>query len=103
MSTDINGIGPRTKGASTGVGLQPPERETAAAGRQVSAGDGDKLSLTEAARQLNELAAEVQGASEVDAARVERLRAAVQNGTYTADPDRIAVRLLQQEAGLPDV
>jgi negative regulator of flagellin synthesis FlgM len=57
----------------------------------------DSVDLTDSARQLQDLQAAVAGTPVVDSGRVEALRDAIANGSYTVDPQRIADGLLAQD------
>jgi negative regulator of flagellin synthesis FlgM len=61
----------------------------AAAAKTVARGDD-----LAAAPQLSGVAAEAAAQAPVDTARVAALRAQIQNGSYTIDPDAIASRML---------
>lgn len=67
------------------------------------AGNGsDRVSLTGEARQLKELEAELANQPVVDSQRVEAVRSAVENGTFTVNPERIADKLISLELALTD-
>ena len=55
------------------------------------------VSLSKDALELRDLQASVQASSEVDEARVEAIRAAIANGSYRIDADRIASKVLDLE------
>ena len=60
----------------------------------------DQLSLTSSAQLLKELGDLVAAAPEVDASRVEAIRQAIADGSYTVDAGRIADQLLKLEEQL---
>jgi negative regulator of flagellin synthesis FlgM len=62
----------------------------------------DQLSLTGSARQLQGLENQIASAPVVDTKKVEAVRSAVENGTFTVHPERIAERLLSLEQALTD-
>ena len=64
---------------------------------QESGGGGDRVTLTDTARRLSDLASTVSGQPPVDQKRVEEIRAAIQGGSYEVKPERIAERLLMME------
>jgi len=91
MNTKINGLAPLSTTPDTVITTpkrNPESSETATAVRRE-----DRLELTSSARLLSETASDSDSAP-VDAARVERLRAAIASGTYRIDAGRIADRLL---------
>lgn len=62
----------------------------------------DRVSLTGEARQLKELETELASRPVVDSQRVEAVRSAVENGTFTVDSVRIAEKLISLEQALTD-
>jgi negative regulator of flagellin synthesis FlgM len=87
QTTGSSGNGP----AATASG---PADATAAAPKA-----GDQLKLTDSALALQE-AARTGDSSAIDAPRVERLRQALADGSYTIDANRIADRMLALEQQL---
>lgn len=99
MSNEIKSLlsmEPRRNGAVQG---------NAPAGKQVGAGREtptqgpaqEKVTLTEAARKIANLAAEAARGAPVDEARVRQLRADIESGRYQADPVAIANALMRFE------
>jgi flagellar biosynthesis anti-sigma factor FlgM len=70
-------------------GLTPPPAPPA----------GDQVSVSEAARELARLRAEVEDVGVVDPMRVENLASVVAKGQYTADLREVARRLLRELIG----
>ncbi|HHJ12827.1 MAG TPA: flagellar biosynthesis anti-sigma factor FlgM [Gammaproteobacteria bacterium] len=68
-----------------------------------SATAGDRVSLTDTARQLQALEARVASEPVVNRERVETVRSAVENGSFTINPERIADKLLSLEQALTDM
>ena len=62
----------------------------------------DRISLTGEARQLQELEAQLASQPVVDSQRVEAVRSAVENGTFTINPERIAEKMMSLEEALMD-
>ncbi len=62
----------------------------------------DQLSLTGEARQLQGLENQIASAPVVDGKKVEAVRTAVENGTFTVNPERIAEKLMRLEQALTD-
>lgn len=60
---------------------------------------GDQVSVSEAARELLRLRAEVGDVGAVDQAKVENLASVVAKGQYTADLREVARRLLRELIG----
>jgi negative regulator of flagellin synthesis FlgM len=67
-----------------------------------AASGSDRVSLTGEARQLKELETQLASQPVVDSQRVESVRSAVENGTFTVNPERIAEKLISLEQALTD-
>ncbi len=67
-----------------------------------TAGNSDRLSSTGEARQLQDLASQLATEPVVDSQRVEAVRSAVENGTFSVNPDRIADKMISLEQALTD-
>jgi negative regulator of flagellin synthesis FlgM len=61
---------------------------------------GDTVTLTDSARSLQKIEEAVAKAPVVDAAKVDSIKQAVQNGTYQVNAGRVAGKMLQFERGL---
>lgn len=72
------------------------------AAETTAANSGDRVSLTGEARQLKELENELASRPVVDSQRVESVRNAVDNGTFSVDAERIADKLISLEQALTD-
>ena len=99
MSNEIKSLFPgeprRSGVASAGAaGRSAPAAKQAGGHSQPVA---EKVTLTETARKLSTLAAEVGRDTPVDEARVARLRAEIESGEYRVDPGAIAAALLRFE------
>ncbi|MGA8706804.1 MAG: flagellar biosynthesis anti-sigma factor FlgM [Steroidobacteraceae bacterium] len=77
-----------TKPVATGGSNSAPAAET------------DSVHITQSARALQALSQAVQDSPEVDSARVSAVQQQIESGQYSANPDRIASRLLQLEQDL---
>ena len=62
----------------------------------------DRVSLTGVARQLQEIETRLASEPVVDSQRVQTIRSAVENGTFTVNPERIAEKLMSLEEALTD-
>ncbi len=65
-------------------------------------GSGDAVSLTGEARRLKQLEADLASRPAVDSQRVDQVRSAVENGTFTIDPQRIAEKIISLEQALTE-
>jgi negative regulator of flagellin synthesis FlgM len=64
---------------------------------QEGGGSDDRVTLTDTARRLSDLASTVSGQPPVDRGRVDAIRAAIQDGSYEVKSDRVAAGLLTME------
>ncbi len=92
---------------TSGQGAPVDEQRTAGSGvlanhSEYAKSSSDQLSLTGAARQLQGLENQIASAPVVDSKKVEAVRTAVENGTFTVHPERIAERLMSLEHALTD-
>ena len=62
----------------------------------------DRVSLTGEARQLQELETRLASAPIMNSQRIKTVRSAVENGTFTINPERIAEKLMSLEVALTD-
>lgn len=101
MSNKIDGISQRPVPAGGSSRSPAAERsggeDRAAAARGAA---GDKVTLTDTARQLQKLADAVQSAPDTDAARVAALKESVERGDYKVDADKVATKLIALEREL---
>jgi negative regulator of flagellin synthesis FlgM len=87
--------------AATGPSVQSPASgANSSAGAGASAAPGD-LHITDSASQLATLEQAVRSLPAVDPVRVAQFRTAIEQGTYTVQPQRIADQLMQLEQALP--
>ncbi len=102
MSIDIRNILSRQ---TAGAGAVPAPREghdeTTAprTGERTSSG-ADRVALSETAQRLKGLAEMAAAGSEIDAGKVERIRAQIAEGQYHVDPAKLAGRMLDLEREL---
>ncbi len=65
-------------------------------------GSPDRISLTGEARQLREIETRLASEPVVDSQRVEAVRSAIDAGTFTVNPERIAEKMMSLEQALTD-
>ena len=100
MSIDINNV-TSVKPQSTGEEQQLNRASDKAAARaetSPSSPPRDTVSLSENAVQLGKLESSSAAAPIVDTQRVEQLKKAINDGSYVADPVKIADKLMQFES-----
>jgi negative regulator of flagellin synthesis FlgM len=100
MTHKIDGFGQQPVGVGSGRRSEPVRAVDPASAPRQAATAQDQVTLTGASRQLQQLAAAVAAAPEVDARRVEALRALIERGRYELDARRIADRILDFEREL---
>jgi len=67
-------------------------------GKQASSPTSDRVTLTDALSQVRELESISQDVNIDNSARIASLKAAIQDGSYQVDAQRIADKLIQTEA-----
>ena len=106
MEIENNRIGPavtQNSGQGTPVENQANRNsESSSKENQSAAGSSDRVSLTDTARQLQDLEAQVASQPVVDSQRVNAVRDAIDNGTFTVDPARIADKMISLEQALTE-
>jgi negative regulator of flagellin synthesis FlgM len=106
MEIENNRIAPamaHTVGQGAPVDSQRAGGSGSSAGQsKTSTNTTDQVSLTGEARQLQELETKIASAPIVDSKKVEAVRTAVENGTFTVHSERIAEKLMSLEQALTD-
>ena len=99
MSNKINGIdgGPASPGAGR---VSPRNAVESGAAAPETASTPESVHITDTASQLATLEQALRELPVLDTARVATLRTAIEQGTYTVSPDRIADHLMQLEQSL---
>ncbi|MGI9321843.1 MAG: flagellar biosynthesis anti-sigma factor FlgM, partial [Thiogranum sp.] len=93
----------QTSGQGTPVEEQGNGNTNSPSGDSAATQTGsDRVSLTGEARQLQELETRLASQPVVDSQRVEAVRSAVENGTFTINPERIAEKMMSLEEALRD-
>lgn len=91
-------VGSSAKGAKGAKGAAVGKAAGATrAGEAAEASGADQVTLTQSARDLQQVAAAVEKAPVVDAGKVEATRQSIRNGTYSIDAGRIADNILRFE------
>ena len=93
----------QTSGQGTPVEKSGQGNTNASSGESATTNAGaDRVSLTGEARQLQQLENQLASQPVVDSQRVEAVRNAVENGSFTVNPERIADKLISLEQALTD-
>lgn len=98
MNSKINGVAggsPRLTNESK-VDRTPPEAEAGAA----PAGSRDEVNLTDTAQLMVRLTDTLKTLPPIDSQRVETVKQAIADGTYSVDAQRVATEVLRMELGL---
>ncbi|MEL7296750.1 MAG: flagellar biosynthesis anti-sigma factor FlgM [Pseudomonadota bacterium] len=102
MANEINGVPPKTLGSITDVnsnrrvsGEQP---QSGASDQAAPEQRSDTVALTEGARLLARVEAELANASDVDVERVAALKESIASGTYQVDDNVVADKLLRSDS-----
>ncbi|MGM0570646.1 flagellar biosynthesis anti-sigma factor FlgM [Marinobacter sp.] len=107
MTVDFNGIGnsqvnnPRTstdKGAASKQPAQQPPAEQAKS--QAPAARGENVNLSKQAREIRQMGEKLESAPEVDDSRVEQIRAALADGSYKVDAEKVAQKMLEMDKSI---
>ena len=101
MSNDIDGVS-KNNGLPKISGVTASRRVDgdSAAGRDTAkaeASANDTVALTDGARLLQRVEAKLAAAGDVDPARVEALKAAIENGDYQIDDRIVADKILRSD------
>jgi negative regulator of flagellin synthesis FlgM len=83
-----------TRDATTGGGSSAPEGSSA---------DTSDVHITDSASQLASLEQTLRSLPAVDSARVSQLQTAIEQGTYTVQPQLVADQLIQLERSLGEL
>ncbi len=97
---DGGSIGAGSGNPLEGVRPSNPSGSATSSSSSARGSGSSSVDITPSARALASLAAAVEAAPEVDAARVTTLQQAISSGEYSIDPDRIAAGMLQLEQEL---
>jgi negative regulator of flagellin synthesis FlgM len=106
VSTKISGTDvAQIASIGAGVAAQRPKDASSEGTQRPAVTASDDVQITGTARQLSTLEQTIRELPVVNEARVAQLRTAVDQGTYTVNPDHVADRFLQMErvlGHLPD-
>lgn len=105
MAIEINGMNnPHVANLATNGSAQSTAQDSGntkqAEARSVGS---DTLSLTNTAQKLGELEKSLSAQPVVDTQKVEAMRAAIENGSYDIDPNRIANKMISLEIAMSGV
>ncbi len=104
MEIENNRITPPASSGGQGAPVENQNRDSAGGAPAAAAtGPGsDRVSLTDTARQLQELENRVADEPVVDNQRVQAVRQAIDDGSFQVDAERVAEKLIGIEQALTD-
>jgi negative regulator of flagellin synthesis FlgM len=103
VSSKISGVDGSSPAAQVGASRavqRPQDAATGSAQDSGSSGSGSDVQITGAARQLANLEKAIRDVPVVNETRVSQLRTAIEQGTYTVQPQHVADQLTQMEKAL---
>ncbi len=106
MSVDFNGIGSgqvnnQRPSADKASGSQAPKQAGAEQARsQTTNARGENVNLSSQAKNLKQLEQKLGDYPEMDDARIEEIRAALENGSYKVDAEKLAQKMLDMDESI---
>ncbi|AVJ55343.1 flagellar biosynthesis anti-sigma factor FlgM [Idiomarina sp. OT37-5b] len=101
MPININNNGLKNTNIDTKTNRQVDAGSTAGnSPAPAKSGGGDSVSLTSEAQQLSRLQEKAMGSSGIDQAKVDRIKAQIESGSYKVDVERLASKLAEFEGDL---
>jgi negative regulator of flagellin synthesis FlgM len=88
------------KGSNSNGAVADKSQSNSSATSASTSQTGDHVTLTDSARSMQKIEEAVARTPVVNAAKVDSIKQAVQNGTYQIDSGRVAGKMLQFERGL---
>jgi negative regulator of flagellin synthesis FlgM len=99
MAININNLGVSSNTLNNTKTAESSRSQTGeSATRSADKTPADKVELSPQALSLKSLEARINGAPDVDTARVESIRQSIENGSYSIDANDIANKLLMSDA-----
>ncbi|SDX42480.1 flagellar biosynthesis anti-sigma factor FlgM [Marinobacter mobilis] len=104
MSVDFNGIGPgqvnhqkntATKSDATAKAPQSPVEQA-----QAQAARGESVKLSSQAKDLKQLEQRLNSYPETDDDRIEQIKAALADGSYKVDAEKLAQKMLEMDESI---
>ena len=106
MSVDFNGIGPgqvntqktTADKSSATQSTQPSTAEQAKT--QAQGARGENVNLSSQAKNLKQLEQKLGNYPEMDDARIEQIRSALESGSYKIDAEKLAQKMLEMDESI---
>ena len=100
MPININNTGLKNTNIDTKTNRQVDAGNNANSSSAPAKSGADSVSLTSEAQQLNRLQEKAMSSSGIDQAKVDRIKAQIESGSYKVDVDRLASKLAEFEGDL---
>ena len=107
MAVNFNGIGNnQVNSPSTAADKSPQSRSNQSSvpaepsAKQVPAARGENVNLSKQARELRQMGENLSNYPEVDDSRVEEIRAALADGSYKVDAEKVAQKMLEMDESI---
>lgn len=106
MTVDLNGIGngqlnnQKTNADRSQAAQKPAQPAAEQARPQSPAARGENVSLSKQAEELKQLGQKLESYPEVDDSRVEEIRAALADGSYKVDAEKLAQKMLDMDKSI---
>lgn len=100
MSININNAGLKNANIDSKSNNRQVQNDTPAKPAAVSQEGGEAVSLTNEAQQLNGLQEKAMNSSGIDQAKVDKIKADIESGSYKINVEQLANKLAQFESDL---
>ncbi|MAD53036.1 MULTISPECIES: flagellar biosynthesis anti-sigma factor FlgM [unclassified Idiomarina] len=100
MAININNNGVKNNSIDTKQTQRQTSTEQSSNSGATAKSGSDSVSLTSEAQNLSALQEKAMNSSGIDQTKVDRIKAAIENGSYKVDVDRLASKLAQFEGDL---
>lgn len=106
MSVDFNGIGPgqvnthRTTADKSGSTQSAQQQAPEQAKSQTQGARGENVNLSNQAKNLKQLEQKLGDYPEMDDNRIEQIRAALADGSYKIDAEKLAQKMLEMDESI---
>ncbi|MGS0673905.1 flagellar biosynthesis anti-sigma factor FlgM [Shewanella sp. 0m-4] len=104
MAIDIKQVNPHANTRiSTGASTKATSAQTAPTTPTPAAQKGDSVSITAQAQQIQNVQTKMADMPEIDQKKVDEIKAAIAEGRYKIDPDKLASNIANFENDLKDL
>lgn len=106
MAVNFNGIGnnpvnsPKTTTDKAPEGKSGTPAPAEQASKQAPAARGENVNLSSQAKELRQMGEKLESYPEVDDSRVEQIRAALADGSYKVDAEKVAQKMLDMDKSI---